>query len=873
MMNNEKDAIDTSKLDEILPKYDPLKLNSINLAQNYVSAFNTGMNIYQCVNQLQGYIEWVVKAVNDVVKSWNVQVGESIDQSKAIVRETTTEQFNIEWTNKQPELIEQVNTLTTNQFNEDWGVLENRINTTLETQNTNIQNIQNEQNELETNTNNNINAQNTKINSIQTQQTNLANEQTNLSNQQTTLSNRMDTFTSLSEGSTTGDAELQDIRVGANGITYNNAGDAVRGQYSQLKEDLVKLEARENDYNKLIQIGNNLYDETSDGNLLGILSSNGTINANDDYTTTEFIPVEYPNIVYFGRSDWGASTNAYLCVFLDKNKNVISASDQWVQNVTIPRGCEYIRFCLSNSLKNVFVASYTGTYSDTTHLTKTVCECIESDIISKTGKTVGYINSEDGSIVYSKKYLTTDFIDASKTYLVRCDNNLTLTLRFATYNANKDFITYEYPSLSQGRLVVGGYNNNVAYFRFTPVDYDIGKVMCIPFDTNTFSIFNEKENNYYVNGLYANFMNKAYENYLYKFGYVNGKCLTTDEENETYNVDGYVTSYFIPIDVNMVVESKTTNAPIWFAYFDDNKDGITDESYFTHMENGKLTIPSKSGASYIRVTSQISDNVFIYPSNKSFDNALYTDRHENVNEFKHIGTAKDLLDAFKNGGKYFIENGIYDLYEALGDEYLNSLTYNDYGPYVEDGEYIFAPNAYVKFNYTGTNDVIKQAFSPMNTRGKNIRFVGLNLEASNCKYPIHDELGGIMSPYLHRYENCYITHNNCVQCIGGGLGYSGNIIIDGCIFDGTSRDTTNNYEVSYHNDYRDGAKSFITIKNSVVANGKSFRFGCYGASKEITNVIITSCKLGVEPQITMENEQFSNTNMVLISFGNTIASN
>lgn len=234
MMNNEKekDAIDTSKLDEILPKYDPLKLNSINLAQNYVSAFNTGMNIYQCVNQLQGYIEWVVKAVNDVVKSWNVQVGESIDESKAIVRETTTEQFNVEWTNKQPELIEQVNTLTTNQFNEDWGALENRINTTLETQNTNIQNIQNEQNELVTNTNNNMNDQNTKINSIQTQQTNLA-------NQQTTLSSRMDTFTSLSEGSTTGDAELQDIRVGANGTTYDTAGNAVRGQYSQLKEDKV----------------------------------------------------------------------------------------------------------------------------------------------------------------------------------------------------------------------------------------------------------------------------------------------------------------------------------------------------------------------------------------------------------------------------------------------------------------------------------------------------------------------------------------------------------------------------------------------------------------------------------------------------------
>ena len=261
MMNNEKekDAIDTSKLDEILPKYDPLKLNSINLAQNYVSAFNTGMNIYQCVNQLQGYIEWVVKAVNDVVKSWNVQVSESIDQSKAIVRETTTEQFNTEWTNKQPELIEQVNTLTTNQFNEDWGVLENRINTTLENQNTNIEKIQNEQNELNINTNNSINEQNSKINLIQTEQTSFSEEQenqsnkiysiqsqqTSLSNNQTALSNRMDTFTSLTSGSTTGDAELKDIRVGANGITYNSAGSAVRGQYNQLNYDLSFLKNNE----------------------------------------------------------------------------------------------------------------------------------------------------------------------------------------------------------------------------------------------------------------------------------------------------------------------------------------------------------------------------------------------------------------------------------------------------------------------------------------------------------------------------------------------------------------------------------------------------------------------------------------------------
>ena len=52
------------------------------------------------------------------------------------------------------------------------------------------------------------------------------------------LKSRMDVFTSLEEGSTTGDAELQDIRVGANGTVYPTAGDAVRGQVSDLKGDI-----------------------------------------------------------------------------------------------------------------------------------------------------------------------------------------------------------------------------------------------------------------------------------------------------------------------------------------------------------------------------------------------------------------------------------------------------------------------------------------------------------------------------------------------------------------------------------------------------------------------------------------------------------
>lgn len=75
-----------------------------------------------------------------------------------------------------------------------------------------------------------------------TLQNNINAEASARATQDSVLSARMDTFSSLPSGSTSGNAELLDIRVGANGTTYPTAGDAVRGQFNDLKSTLQVLE-------------------------------------------------------------------------------------------------------------------------------------------------------------------------------------------------------------------------------------------------------------------------------------------------------------------------------------------------------------------------------------------------------------------------------------------------------------------------------------------------------------------------------------------------------------------------------------------------------------------------------------------------------
>jgi hypothetical protein len=255
--------------------------------------------------------------------------------------------------------------------------------------------------------------------------------------------------------------------------------------------------------------------------------------------------------------------------------------------------------------------------------------------------------------------------------------------------------------------------------------------------------------------------------------------------------------------------------------------------------------------------------------------------HYSGNDVVYVG-ANRTIKTFRGAMDYayvnpnttvILEAGTYDVVSEYGGEL------NGNGLTIGNGTHLIcSPQAKVICHYSGDNQYAKQFFSVLNAGDGDFTIEGLNIECSNIRYCVHDELEGRDGHRTHKYINCNMSIdnsqspyvNNYTQCIGGGLGKECTIEIFGGVYY-TAYDPTKIGTISFHNAYNDGAKSSIHIHNVYCKGDQSgIRFGYYGASTEVTPCVVSNCSVAYAPIMRAENSDFNNVNMELIAWNNEV---
>lgn len=284
--------------------------------------------------------------------------------------------------------------------------------------------------------------------------------ETHMNNQLDVERKRIDNIVALKDGSTTGDAELQDIRIGADGRVYDNAGEAVREQFNQLATKMTKV------------VCPNLLDATlSVSGYIG--NTTGVITESASYVTSDFIQVTAGDIVSFWNGIFSVHMRFVAVYDVAKKLLPTLGTNDSPHSFKIPDGVHFIRFSYSNEYNDAMLVigevaptKYVPYYKPYYIASGEFVDCYSQEETDKLinsrvikpqdtnffdvspnlfngNLTSGYfVNQNNGGLHVGASYLVSDFIEIEPDtdYVFSNAHDTFAGLRCCLYDKNKGYL-------------------------------------------------------------------------------------------------------------------------------------------------------------------------------------------------------------------------------------------------------------------------------------------------------------------------------------------------------------------------------------------------------------------------------------------------
>lgn len=348
---------------------------------------------------------------------------------------------------------------------------------------------------------------------------------------------------------------------------------------------------------------------------------------------------------------------------------------------------------------------------------------------------------------------------------------------------------------------------------------------------------------------------------------------------ESAGSNGWIVSDYIPVGYGITVTGATySQYRPQIVEYDENHNIIGMQKTGAIGSLTKTYNPG-DGVAYVRLQSQITTGYIANGTQKTLEPVPMVYHVEKDGSGEYTNLADCIKEATRRkDAVVYVGAGTWDILTELGEDYLSSMSASKNGIVLKNRVHVICSSkAYIKCLYTGTDANVINYLSAFKAGPLGFTLENADIEVANVRYCVHDERNAETDHYDNYYLNCRMKNTNTIsgsrsQCIGGGLGYDGHIVIDGCTFENPRRE---NYGVvSYHNAHGTAtdSRSLIEVKGCYFYGKNTFRAGYYGNSEVITQCLVHGNSMGAEPYMTQEDPNYTNVNMEIVAWNNEIRS-